>query len=147
MKTCKPLLVALFFSQSRRWEPVESWVKEKPPEAKENDQTQTVCQEDLGGLNLKAVDLGQMEDMLNGDLNIAHSLGPLRPNLPKSAKFSFKLLYNILVDSDADKRGKGDVVTSLFQKGNGERERYCDGGELECWRLEGGPRGDRSSAA
>ncbi|CAG8970734.1 hypothetical protein HYALB_00001516 [Hymenoscyphus albidus] len=73
----------------------------------------------VGG-SVDKIDLQAMEHTWGDDINVLHSLHPVRDKLPDDVKIGYKLLDSMLVDSDAEGQKVKDVVRQVYFKEGGE---------------------------
>ncbi len=77
----------------------------------------------LGGKGDTAkINLEEMEHTWEDNLNVLHSLAPVRDRLGEDVKVGYMLLDSFMVDSDAEAGKKGDVVRQVYFKEGMERE-------------------------
>jgi hypothetical protein len=70
------------------------------------------------------INLEQMEKTWEHDMNVIHSLAPLRKQLTEPAKIGYKLLDSFLVES-VDGSGNKDVVRQVYFKEEVEKEGHA----------------------
>ena len=90
------------------------------------------------GTAVEKIDLQRVEETWADEINVLHSLAPVRPKLDSDAKLSYMLLDSMWVNSDADNGRRGDVVRQVYFREGGEGERdtvmvlnWRDGGKTE----------------
>jgi len=71
------------------------------------------------GASVPKINLEQMERTWGDDINVLHSLAPVRDKMTEDTKIGYKLLDSLIVDSDADGGKKGDVVRQIYFKEGG----------------------------
>ncbi|KAE8445848.1 hypothetical protein EG329_012771 [Mollisiaceae sp. DMI_Dod_QoI] len=76
----------------------------------------------VGGPDVEKLKLDEMEQTWGDDINVLHSLAPTRPKLGDDVKIGYKLLDSMLVNSDPEGQGKGDVVRQIYFKEGIEKE-------------------------
>jgi hypothetical protein len=93
---------------------------------------------DIGTTEVEKIDLQRVEETWADEINVLHSLAPVRAKLDGDAKLSYKLLDSTVVDSDPDTGHKGDVVRQVYFREGGEGEKdtvmvlnWRDGGKME----------------
>ncbi|TVY59539.1 hypothetical protein LSUE1_G009460 [Lachnellula suecica] len=73
----------------------------------------------VGG-TVEKIKLEEMEHTWADDLNVLHSLAPVRDKMPDEFKIGYKLLDSMIVDSDAENGREGDVVRQIYFKEEAE---------------------------
>lgn len=76
----------------------------------------------VGGKDIEKLNLEEMEKTWGDDINVLHSLGPTREKLEDGVKVQYKLLDSIMVNSDPESQGKGDVVRQVYFRAGKEKE-------------------------
>lgn len=73
----------------------------------------------VGGAKVEKINLEQMEKTWGDDINVLHSLAPVRDKLGEDVKVAYKLLGSMVVDSDPDHLR--DSVRQVYFREGGER--------------------------
>lgn len=73
----------------------------------------------VGKEKVERINLDQMEKTWGDDINVLHSLAPVRDRMGEDKKVGYKLLGSMVVDSD--KEHKGDTVRQVYFKEGGDR--------------------------
>ncbi|CZR61817.1 uncharacterized protein PAC_11714 [Phialocephala subalpina] len=76
----------------------------------------------MGGKDIEKINLEEMEKTWGDDINVLHSLAPTREKLEDGAKVQYKLLDSMMVNSDPEGQGKGDVVRQVYWREGEEEE-------------------------
>ncbi len=74
----------------------------------------------LGTAQLDKINMDAMEQTWGDEINVLHSLAPVRDRMTEDAKISFKLLDSMLVDSDEDHIK--DTVRQVYFREGAEKE-------------------------
>lgn len=92
------------------------------PQGHLTGQTAGVLGTGVGGKKVEKINLEQMEKTWGDDINVLHSLAPVRDRMNEEQKVGYKLLDSKVVDSGEERHQKGDTVRQVYFKEGSDKE-------------------------